>query len=127
MIEFPFDPRDNLIVVPVEVHGKNQQISLNMAVDTGATWTIMPIRTCSIIGAVHQRSITIVTGSRVENAQLMTIPLIKAFGIDITNFKVVAHDLPPSLLVDGLLGMNFLKRAKLTIDFSKNIIKIPNP
>jgi hypothetical protein len=80
MIEFPFDPQDNLIVVPVEVHGKSQ---------------------------------------------LMTIPLIKAFGVDITNFKVVAHDLPPSLLVDGLLGMNFLKRAKLTIDFHKNVIKIP--
>jgi len=125
MIEFPFDPKDNLIVVPVEVHGKSQLITLNMAVDTGATWTIMPIKTCSIIGAIHQRNISIVTGSRVENAKLMTIPLIKAFGVDITNFKVVAHDLPSSLLVDGLLGMNFLKRAKLTIDFHKNIIKIP--
>ena len=125
MIEFPFDPQDNLIVVPVEVHGKSHLITLNMAVDTGATWTILPIKTCSIIGAVHQRRISIVTGSRVESAQLMTIPLIKAFGIDITNFKVVAHDLPPSLLVDGLLGMNFLKRAMLTIDFHKNIIKIP--
>ena len=125
MIEFPFDPKDNLIVVPVEIHGKSQQITLDMAVDTGATWTIMPIKTCSIIGAVHQRSISIVTGSRVETAQLMTIPLIRAFGVDITNFKVVAHDLPSSLLVDGLLGMNFLKRAKLTIDFSKNVIRIP--
>jgi len=125
MIEFPFDPKDNLIVVPVEIHGKSQQITLDMAVDTGATWTIMPIKTCSIIGAIHQRSISIVTGSRVESAQLMTIPLIRAFGVDITNFKVVAHDLPSSLLVDGLLGMNFLKRAKLTIDFSKNVIRIP--
>jgi predicted aspartyl protease len=96
-----------------------------MAVDTGATWTILPIKTCSIIGAVHQRRISIVTGSRVESAQLMTIPLIKAFGINVTNFKVVAHDLPSSLLVDGLLGMNFLKRVKLTIDFHKNVIKIP--
>lgn len=102
MIEFPFDPKDNLIVVPVEIHGKSQQITLDMAVDTGATWTIMPIKTCSIIGAIHQRSISIVTGSRVESAQLMTIPLIRAFGVDITNFKVVAHDLPSSLLVDGL-------------------------
>ena len=126
MIEFPFDPKDNLIIVPVEVHGKSHQITLNMAVDTGATWTILPIRTCSIIGAVHQRPIAIVTGSRIENVKLMTIPLIKAFGIDITNFKVVAHDLPPSILVDGLLGMNFLKCTKLTIDFSKNIIKIPH-
>ena len=125
MIEFPFNPQDNLIVVPVEVHGKSQHITLDMAVDTGATWTIMPVKTCLIIGAVYQRNISIVTGSRVESAQLMTIPLIKAFGIDITNFKVVAHDLPPSLLVDGLLGMNFLKRAKLTIDFHKNVIKIP--
>ena len=125
MIEFPFDPQDNLIVVPVEVHGESQLVTLNMAVDTGATWTILPIKTCSIIGAVHQRRISIVTGSRVESAQLMTIPLIKAFGIDITNFKVVAHDLPSSLLVDGLLGMNFLKRVKLTIDFYKNVIKIP--
>ena len=125
MIEFPFDPQDNLIVVPVEVHGESQLITLNMAVDTGATWTILPIKTCSIIGAVHQRRISIVTGSRVESAQLMTIPLIKAFGIDITNFKVVAHDLPSSLLVDGLLGINFLKRVKLTIDFYKNVIKIP--
>jgi predicted aspartyl protease len=125
MIEFPFDPKDNLIVVPVEVHGESQLVTLNMAVDTGATWTILPIKTCSIIGAVHQRRISIVTGSRVESAHLMTIPLIKAFGINVTNFKVVAHDLPSSLLVDGLLGMNFLKRVKLTIDFHKNVIKIP--
>ena len=126
MIEFPFDPKDNLIIVPVEIHGKNHQFTIDMAVDTGATWTIIPVKTCAIIGAIHHRSITIVTGSRVENAQLMTIPLIKAFGMDIPNFKVVAHNLPPSLLVDGLLGMNFLKRAKLTIDFSKNVIKLPH-
>jgi hypothetical protein len=74
MIEFPFDPKDNLIVVPVEVHGKSQLITLNMAVDTGATWTIMPNKTCSIIGAVPQRRISIVTGGRVESAHLMTIP-----------------------------------------------------
>lgn len=46
-------------------------------------------------------------------------------GVEIKNMDIVCHDLPPQSPVEGLLGLNFLKKAKVIIDFSKNTIDLP--
>jgi hypothetical protein len=47
-----------------------------------------------------------------------------AIGQKVDNLEVLCHDLPPESGVDGLLGINFLKRFKLTIRFRKGIIDL---
>jgi hypothetical protein len=47
-----------------------------------------------------------------------------AMGQERTDFPVLAHTLPPSASVDGLLGLDFLRRQIVTIDFRRGIISL---
>ena len=66
--------------------------------------------------------ITFTTGSGKENAKIIKAKSIKALGITKINFKVISHQLPITTYVDGLLGLDFFKGKKLTIDFIKGEI-----
>ena len=55
---------------------------------------------------------------------VIKIPAFKCFGAELKNIEAVCHNLPPESCVEGLLGLNFLKRAKVIIDFSKDIIDV---
>ena len=50
---------------------------------------------------------------------------LSGLGIKIDNFSAVAHTLPFSGPIDGLLGMDFLRRVKARIDLENNLIEIP--
>ena len=42
---------------------------------------------------------------------------IAALGVERMNFPLIAHTLPPSASIDGLLGLDFLRGCRLTVDF----------
>ena len=44
---------------------------------------------------------------------------ISALGKEAKNVECVVHDLPEASRIDGLLGLSFLKRFKICIDFRK--------
>ena len=46
----------------------------------------------------------------------------EAFGKTKRNFQVLSHQLPVTTFVEGLLGLDFLRKARLTIDFHSGSI-----
>ena len=46
-----------------------------------------------------------------------SISKIEALGRELTQLPVLAHTLPPSAGVDGVLGLDFLRGQLLSIDF----------
>ena len=123
MSQFKFNPKQSIIICRAEIVGPRVEVYLKMAVDTGATFTMIPFETAIAIGCDplrSQRKIEITTGSSVEYVSIITVPKFRAFGAEIENMEVVCHNLPTQSPVEGLLGLNFLKSAK---DFSKNIIE----
>jgi len=72
-------------------------------------------------GLARQR---IITGSGIEYAPRVTARSATASGQKVAHLEVLCHDLPTESGVDGLLGLNFLKRFKLTIRFRKGIIDL---
>jgi len=125
---FPFDPSNSIILCHVEISGPKAEFSLKMAVDTGATYTMIPIEAAVGIGRSPLRStrkIEITMGGSVEYVPVVTIPKVRVFGKEIKNLQVICHNLPQTSPVEGLLGLNFLKEAGVTIDFSKYIISTP--
>ena len=100
-------------------------LSIKMAVDTGATYTMISVEAAITAGCnpnLSQRKIEITTGSNVEYVPLVTIPEFRAFGKKIKKFDVICHNLPSPSPVEGLLGLNFLNQSGLIIDFSRHII-----
>jgi predicted aspartyl protease len=91
-----------------------------MALDTGATSTL--INVASLVAAgydplANAKRIQITTGSGIEYAAAIRVSAIRILGKRATNFPLLAHSLPPSAGVDGLIGLDFFRGEKLTIDF----------
>ncbi len=125
MSSFKFNSQDNFIICRAEVYGKDRSLAFKMIIDTGSTYTLIPRSALALIGNPKlDNMVEITTGSRVESFPLVIVPTFKALGFAIHHFPVIIHDLPLGSPVDGLLGFNFLKKAKAIIDFSKNKIVI---
>lgn len=91
-----------------------------MAIDTGATYTMIPAEAAIGIGCnlLH-------TQKKIEYVPTVIIPKFRALGAKFKNMQVICHNLPAPSPVEGLIGLDFLKKSKLLIDFSENTIFIP--
>lgn len=119
-MSFSFDPEDGLIVVKVELKGPSGSAILRLALDTGATRTLVNTALLTSIGydpALSPDRYEVTTGSGVEYVPRVVVGEMKALGKRRSNFPVLCHTLPPSSGVDGVLGVDYFRRRILKIDF----------
>jgi predicted aspartyl protease len=124
-VSYSFDSERGLIVVQAEVFGPSGSIVLGLALDTGATGTMINVAPLTAIGydpSLVPDRVQVTTGSGVEFAPRIAVAQMRAMGRERTHFPVLAHTLPPSASVDGLLGLDFLRGEVLNIDFRRGII-----
>ncbi len=126
-MKLPFKSDYGLIYVETRLHGKTKNIALVLALDTGATGTVVSARRLSEAGYDLQKpedEIYITTGSGLISVPKIRIEKLTALGKSKENFLVIAHDLPPTASVDGVLGLDFLRENVLTVDFKQGFIKL---
>jgi len=115
-----FDPRHGLVVVPTRLYGPSGDTVARLALDTGATRSMISPAILVSIGydpaAVSER-VRITTGSGVEFVVSLRVDRIEAIGCVQMSFPVVCHTVPPSASVDGVLGLDFLRGRRMSIDF----------
>lgn len=119
-MSFPFDPHQGLIIVSAELWGPNGRAVLRLALDTGATGTVVNTGMLVALGydpALIPDRVQITTGSGVEFVPRVLLDRIMAMGQESVEFPVLGHTLPPSTGIDGLLGLDFFRGWSLTIDF----------
>jgi predicted aspartyl protease len=121
----PFDASEGLIVVKAEVVGPTRPIFVRLGLDTGSTHTVISVAMlvaagCDPVAAPERLQVT--TGSGVEFAPRIPVHRLKALGHERLEFSVLAHTLPPSAGVDGLLGLDFMRGLTLTVDFREGKI-----
>lgn len=122
-----FDPR-GIILVEAKIGGKkNQWTSLRLALDTGASVTVIPWSAAEMLGfdpARSRRRVRFMTGSGMEAAPVLTVTLLEVLGVQVNKVPVICHDLPQRSLVDGLLGLSFLKHCQLFVDFRRGTLSL---
>jgi hypothetical protein len=122
-----FDSRDGLILVRVKLWGPDGDTVLTLALDTGATDTLIGIGPLVTVGydpvLAHDR-VQVTTGSSVEFVARIVLDKIQALDQVRTSFRVLCHTLPTSAGVDGLLGLDFLRGQSLSIDFREGLISL---
>lgn len=128
---FPFDPSRSLIVVDTEITSEDKSYRHNMllALDTGASRTMVSWLIARRLGYRPEFSplverTRIVTGSGVEYVPEITTTEIRSLGRTVRGLPILVHDLPPEIGVDGLLGLDFLRRYRLSVDFKKGLIRL---
>jgi hypothetical protein len=109
-VSFAFAPESGLVIVRAELWGPSASGVFRLAVDTGATSTLINVGLLVAIGydpALSPDRVQVTTGSGVEFAPRIALQRILALGRERLGFSVLGHTLPPSAGVDGLLGLDF--------------------
>lgn len=122
-----FDPSQPLIIVTARIKGPLGDHVVQLALDTGATTTL--VRSSRLVSLGYDTDTAserakMVTGSGVETVPRLKLQQFEALGRVRRNFPVVAHTLPPNAPFDGLLGLDFLRRNRLAIDFRRGKISL---
>lgn len=121
-----FDIYQPVIVLPIVFKGK-VTITAQMALDTGATYLMVPWKMAKVLGLDPEKSketTSIITASGILIVPIVTLESVSIASSEAQKVKAVVHDLPPSSYVDGLLGLSFLKNFKITLNFLKGELEI---
>ena len=118
----PLDPfRRHILVCRAKAYASDKQHSgeLVAAVDTGSTHVMIPPDTArslgySLEGAPRAR---FVTGSGVVYAPRIVLARMEVGRASAEAVEAVCHDLPEECGVDALLGLSFLTRFDVRLDF----------
>jgi predicted aspartyl protease len=124
---FGFDPSQGLIIVPVRLFGPAGDMIVRLALDTGATSTLINSEIMVLLGydpATSRHRIHVTTGSGVELCPRVIVQRLEALGKSVNDFPVLSHTLPPTSQVDGLLGLDFFRGFQISIDFRSGTITI---
>lgn len=111
----------NLLRTPAMVGGraKGDYVRVQLLVDTGASFTILPVQALKDLGYDVKNPIRyqkIMTGNGTINSPVVMVSWFNCLGQSIKDFEVIAYKIPGSLEVGGgLLGMDFLTRFQAII------------
>ena len=123
-MSFSFDPQQGLIFVPAELWGPNGSAVLRLALDTGATFTVVNMGMLVALGydpALIFDRIQVTTGSGVEFVPGVPLDKIMSLGQKRAEFPVLGYTLPPGTGVDDLLGLDFFSWVEFEYRFSCRI------
>ena len=122
-----FNPKHGLIIVTVHLYGPSGEHAALLALDTGASSTLVSKEILTVIGYEPDslpKTVNFTTGSGVESASRVTVDRLEALSQSRPNFSVIAHTLPPTASIDGVLGLDFFRNHVLTLDFQRGVITL---
>jgi hypothetical protein len=115
-----FDAQRGLIIVNGALTGPSGVAFLRLAIDTGATSSLINSALLVSVGydpATAPDRVEITTGSGVDFSVRLVVEKLSCLGKERLAFPVLAHTLPTSAGVDGLIGLDYFRGGRLTIDF----------
>ncbi len=126
-MNLPFDPTEDLIYLWAEVLGPSGKARLFLALDTGATSTVISKTRLIELGydpEASQEHSRIITGSQSETVAHLKLAKFSVLGQQRVSFDVCCYNLPEAKGVDGVLGLDFFRGQNLNIDFRSGLITL---
>lgn len=122
-----FDPRRGLVRVDAQLHGPGGTIGARLMLDTGSFLTMLRPSFLERLGcdvAALRTTVLIagITGS--ARAPLYLLDGLSAVGQEQTGVAVIGYAFSGSFPFDGLLGANFLRGRRLTVDYRSGTVRL---
>jgi hypothetical protein len=126
---FQFAPGSYRILHFGTVEVATRTMSAKLLVDTGCTRTTFRSEFLKELGAIpaNVSPTLITTGSDTVRGTTYVLHDLHALGQSTGPTTVLGMDLSPDLEYDGMIGMDFLIKLKMTIDFPRGTIRILKP
>ena len=122
-----FNPAAKSIFLRLKVGSINTDTTRDIlvALDTGASTTMIPPEVAMNLGYdLSNPNEQMITASGVVPVKHITVRNLTAIGETVENIDVVCHDLPEGSIIEGLLGLNFLRHFDVSISFSTGTIEL---
>lgn len=123
----PFNPKAGAIIVRAEMVGPQGRFAAHLLVDTGATMSIINLKSLADLGYDPKRPeewVTIGTASDIHDVGVFKLKQLTALGVSMKPMPVIGKQIPPGLEVFGMIGLDFFVDRKLTIDFTEGWIEL---
>jgi predicted aspartyl protease len=120
-------PNDAALIVPVFINGDGP---FDLVLDTGATITCLSHETAERLGLSAEPG-AVGFGAGVGGAgrfEVVRVDSLRVGGTTAHNLLACTLDLSQleaiGTEIDGLLGLNFLREFRITIDFERNVLRL---
>lgn len=131
--EVPFElegPGGAAVVVPVMVNGQGP---FDFVLDTGATLTCLDQALARRLELEEERGVRAVgagmaAAGRISVVRVDSLRVGAARASDLTVCALdLRHTRSVGLGIDGLLGLNFLREFRVTVDFQRDVLLLQSP
>jgi predicted aspartyl protease len=122
-----FDPRGRVIFVSATIEGPSGTSDARLLLDTGAAFTALRPSLLARLGydlSERRTSIRIASATGYAEPSLIIVERVTWLTVERRNLGVLALPLPNGVRADGVLGINFLRGTRLTIDFRAGQIAV---
>ncbi len=92
-----------------------------LLLDTGAQFTLINETVANEIGLEHAGGQIVYGVAGSTRIRWANVSQLDCIGLTRREFRIGLHTLPPALGIDGLLGIDFLRGTRLTLDFRENL------
>ena len=116
-----------MIVLRLTVGGVDPDTFRNVfvALDTGASTTMIPTEVAVDLGYdLSNPNEQMMTANGIVLENRIAVRKLTAIGETVENLDVVCHDLPEGSIIEGLLGLNFLRHFDVNISFPTGTIEL---
>lgn len=108
------------------LEGELSSIYANLLFDTGATRSILSRKVVDLIGPSNwptEGRYSITTASGIVQMPEVRIRHFQIVDMTLQQVRFLAHELPGTAGIDGLLGWDFFAGTKLNIDFDSGVFE----
>jgi len=124
-----FPPRTAIVVIAVELTSRaaGRSVTVNMLLDTGATYMAIPMRVAKGLGLLvdpEQTTRILTAKGSFERMPLVYLDRVQVMGLGSEDVEAVIINLPAKTGLDGLLGGSYLRDYRVLIDYPHGVLEI---
>ena len=119
--------QNGILVVDAHLRGPTGKADILLGVDTGSAFTVVSPMVLKAVGyslADWPRRIRFISTTGVSSAPVVTLVELEAFGQRRARLTAIAHAVPLSAPVVGLLGLNFLRAFNFCLQFRDGVLTL---
>jgi len=118
-ITVPVVMNGSSVIVPVTLNGA---LRVNLALDTGATITVVSRRIARSLALSPLGTSKVGTVGGIVSLPLARLGSLKIGDAEVQDLVVSIHDFSPDPRIEGLLGLDFLKNFHVSLDARRNLL-----